>query len=243
MSKLAYAAESLVAGDAELAALAALAESSKTREFLAAVIGGRYAGRTALVTSFGAESAILLHLVAGIDPRTPVIFLETGKLFAETLAYRDLLLARLGLADVRSIRPDAAALLAADPAGDLWQRDPDRCCHLRKAEPLERALRGFAAWINGRKRYQARTRSELPLVERVGGRIKLNPLARWTPEQIEGYFAQHRLPRHPLEALGFRSIGCEPCTTPVSSDEDARAGRWRGTEKTECGIHFPATRS
>jgi phosphoadenosine phosphosulfate reductase len=244
MSRWTQAAESLVTGDAAMAALAALAETTDTKGFLAAVLAGRhYAGRTAVVTSFGAESAALLHLVAGIDRRAPVIFLETGKLFAETLAYRDLLIERLGLEDVRSIRPDPAALLAADPTGDLWRRDPDRCCHLRKVEPLERALKGFAAWINGRKRYQTDGRSLLPLAERVDGRIKVNPLANWTRQEIDRYFARHRLPRHPLEAKGYRSVGCEPCTSPTSPDEDARAGRWRGLEKTECGIHFPATRT
>ena len=238
MSKWAQAAESLVTGDAEMAALAALAESTDTHGFLAAVLGGRYVGRTAVVPSFGAASAVLLHLVAGIDGRTPVVVLETGKLFAETLDYRDLLIERLGLADVRSIRPDASALLAADPAGDLRRRDPDRCCQLRKVEPLERALSGFAAWINGRKRYQTAGRGRLPPAERVAGRIKFNPLANWTQERVDAYFAEHRLPRHPLEAQGYRSIGCAPCTTPVSPGEDARAGRWRGSDKTECGIHF-----
>jgi len=241
MSKLSHAAEQLVRGDAEIAAVEALAETTATRDFLAAVIG-RYAGRTALVTSFGAESAILLHMIAGIDRNTPVIFLETGKLFPETLAYRDLLIERLGLADVRSVKPDWAALLAADPAGDLWRRDPDRCCHLRKVEPLERALRGFDVWINGRKRYQSEGRSGIPLAERADGRIKLNPLARWSADDVERYFAEHRLPRHPLEARGYRSISCEPCTTPSSPDEEARAGRWRGSEKTECGIHFDGTK-
>lgn len=239
MSNFAHAAESLVAGDAELAALETLAETSGTRGLLEGVLTGRqFAGRTALVTSFGAESAVLLHLVAGIDAKTPVIFLETGKLFLETLAYRDLLIERLGLEDVRSVRPDSAALFAADPAGDLWRRDPDLCCRLRKVEPLERALHGFTAWINGRKRYQGAGRSRLPLAERDGGRIKLNPLANWTAEDIARRFALHRLPRHPLEAQGYRSIGCAPCTTPAAADEDARAGRWRGTEKAECGIHF-----
>ena len=238
MSGLAYAAESLVAGDAELSALAALAETTDTRQFLTHVIGGRFAGKTALVSSFGAESAVLLHLVASVDRDTPVIFLETGKLFAETLTYRDRLAGLLGLTDLRSIRPDAAAIAAADPTGDLWQSDPDRCCSLRKVEPLARALDGFAAWVNGRKRYQGGGRNGLPLVERVDGRIKLNPLANWSTARIEDYFAEHRLPRHPLDAEGYGSIGCEPCTTPVSSDEDGRAGRWRGTEKTECGIHF-----
>jgi phosphoadenosine phosphosulfate reductase len=243
MSNFAHAAEALVSGDAELAALEALAETSGTRGFLESVLKGRhFAGRTALVTSFGAESAVLLHLVAGIDARTPVIFLETGKLFPETLAYRDLLVERLGLEDVRSVAPDAAALLAADPAGDLWRRDPDLCCRLRKVEPLARALEGFAAWINGRKRFQSEGRSRLPLVEREGGRIKLNPLANWSADDIARYFAAHRLPRHPLEAQGYRSIGCAPCTSPTDTDEDARAGRWRGTDKTECGIHFDGTK-
>jgi phosphoadenosine phosphosulfate reductase len=242
MSHFTHAAESLVAGDAELAALETLAETTDTRGFLEGVLAGRhFAGQTALVTSFGAESAALLHLVAGIDPRTPVIFLETGKLFPETLAYRDRLVEQLGLADVRSIRPDAAALLVADPAGDLWRRDPDLCCRLRKVEPLAKALQGFSAWINGRKRYQGDGRRGLPLVEREGGRIKFNPLAHWSAEDIARYFAQHRIPRHPLEAWGYRSIGCEPCTTPTSTDEDPRAGRWRGSEKTECGIHFDGT--
>lgn len=244
MSNFAHAAEALVSGDAELAALEALAETSGTRAFLENVLRrSGFAGRTALVTSFGAESAVLLHLVAGIEPKTPVIFLETGKLFPETLAYRDLLAERLGLEDVRAVKPDAAAMLSADPAGDLWRRNPDLCCRLRKVEPLERALQGFAAWINGRKRYQSEKRSRLPLVERAGGRIKLNPLANWAEGEIARYFAAHRLPRHPLEAQGYRSIGCAPCTTPAATGEDARAGRWRGSEKTECGIHFSATRS
>jgi phosphoadenosine phosphosulfate reductase len=241
MSNFAHAAEALVSGDAELAALEAFAETSGTRGVLESVLKrSRFAGRTALVTSFGAESAVLLHLVAGIDPRAPVIFLETGKLFPETLAYRDLLTERLGLQDVRSVKPDAAALLAADPAGDLWRRNPDLCCRLRKVEPLARALDGFAAWINGRKRYQGADRISLPLVERAGGRIKLNPLAHWAEDEIARYFAAHRLPRHPLEAQGYRSVGCAPCTTQAAPGEGARAGRWRGSEKTECGIHFSA---
>lgn len=234
---LAYAAKSLVDGDAELSALAALAAATDTRQFLSHVIRGRFAGKTALVSSFGAESAVLLHLVATVDRNTPIIVLETGKLFAETLAYRDRLAGLLGLTDLRIIRPDATAIATADPAGDLWQSDPDLCCALRKVEPLARALEGFSAWVNGRKRFQGGGRNSLPLVERVGGRIKLNPLANWSARRIEEYFAQHELPRHPLEALGYASIGCEPCTSPISSDEDGRAGRWRGSDKTECGIH------
>jgi phosphoadenosine phosphosulfate reductase len=229
-------------GDVELRELLQLAAARPTEALLAEAIRVRYPGRIAVVSSFGADSAVLLGLVADVDRATPVVFLDTGKLFAETLAYRDRLVARLGLSDVRTIRPDRAALAAEDAAGDLWRRDPDRCCELRKVEPLARALAGFAAWINGRKRYQSAARSQLPAVERVDGRIKLNPLADWTPERIEAHFAAHGLPRHPLEAEGYRSIGCAPCTSPVSEDEDERAGRWRGLEKTECGIHFDGNR-
>lgn len=225
------------------AALLDAAMDGLAPQAIVARAAAEFRGRIAAVSSFGAESAVLLHIVAGIDPRTPVIFLETGKLFPETLAYRDLLAERLGLEDVRSVKPDAAALLSADPVGDLWRRKPDLCCRLRKVEPLERALQGFAAWINGRKRYQSGERRRLPLVERADGRIKLNPLAHWTEDEIARYFATHRLPRHPLEGQGYRSIGCAPCTTPVAAGEDARSGRWRGMEKTECGIHFSATRS
>lgn len=197
----------------------------------------RFPGRIALVSSFGAESAVLLDLVARIDRRTPVIFLDTGKLFPETLAYRDLLAARLGLADVRDIRPDPARL---DRDGALWQRDPDLCCWQRKVAPLDAALDGFAAWITGRKRYQAALRATLPEEERgPDGRVKLNPLAGWDHADILAYFAARDLPRHPLEAFGYRSIGCAPCTRAVTEGEAARAGRWSGLARTECGIHLP----
>jgi phosphoadenosine phosphosulfate reductase len=166
-----------------------------------------------------------------------VIFLDTGKLFGETLRYRDELVRRLGLVDVRSVRPDPARLTAEDPDGTLWRADPDRCCALRKVEPLERALAGFEAWINGRKRSHGGARSALPVIEAAGGRIKVNPLASWGAGEIGAYFTAHELPRHPLEADGFRSVGCMPCSDRAQPDEDARAGRWRGRGKTECGIH------
>lgn len=198
----------------------------------------RFPGRIALVSSFGAEAAVLLHLVAAIDSATPVIFLDTGKLFGETLAYRDLLVRRLRLRDVRSLAPDPARIAALDPDGTLWARDPDACCALRKVEPLARALRPFDAWINGRKRHHGGGRSALPAVETVDGRIKLNPLADWGAAEIDAYFEAHALPRHPLVDDGYASIGCMPCTTPVGAGEDARDGRWRGRAKTECGIHL-----
>ncbi len=198
-----------------------------------------FPGRIAVVSSFGAESAVILSLVAEIDPTTPVLFLDTRKHFAETLAYRDTLAERLGLADLRVIGPDPAAISQEDPQGWLWQRDPDRCCHLRKVVPLRRALAGFDAWITGRKRYQADLRARLPVVEAGEGRIKVNPTANWTPQRVAAALEEAGLPRHPLVEKGYLSIGCAPCTRPVVSADMPRAGRWAGTEKTECGIHWP----
>jgi phosphoadenosine phosphosulfate reductase len=199
----------------------------------------RFNGRIALVSSFGTESAVLLHMVAEIDRSTPVIFLDTGKLFPETLAYRDQLVAQLGLLDVRNARPDAARIAALDPRGTLWVTDPVMCCWQRKVEPLDAALEGFDAWITGRKRHQANTRREMPMIERgEDGRTKINPLANWNAETIAAYFERHDLPRHPLQVQGFASIGCATCTRPVKPGEDPRAGRWSGRSKTECGIHL-----
>jgi len=221
--------------DAELAALAA---RLPTQDLLAHVIRHRFAGGIALVTSFGTESAVLLHMVAQIDRATPVIFLDTGKLFGETLRYRDALVRQLGLTDLRVVEPDAQALVAADPDGDLWRRDGTACCALRKVEPLHRALAPFAAWINGRKRFQGGTRRDLPAIEHVDGRCKINALANWQATDIERYFAAYRLPHHPLQEDGYASIGCMPCTDRIAAGEEARAGRWRGSARTECGIHL-----
>lgn len=215
------------------------AEVMSTRLLLEDAIHGFFRNDIVLVSSFGAEAAVLLHLVAQVDRDVPVIFLDTGKLFGETLRYRDALVARLGLTGVRSIEPDATALALHDPDGMLFQRDPDACCRLRKVEPLERALGGFSAWINGRKRFQGASRHDIPVIEESGGRIKFNPLASWSQREIDAYFSAYDLPRHPLEAEGYRSIGCRPCSSPVAAGEDTRAGRWRGTGKSECGIHLP----
>ena len=193
--------------------------------------------RIALVSSFGAESAVLLHMLSTIDRHVPVIFLDTGRLFAETLEYRTRLADRLGLTDVRSVAPDPARLAAADPHRALWMTNPDLCCHVRKTEPLERALAGFDAWLTGRKRFQNAVRAELPLFEADGERVKLNPLAGWSAAELKAYAGRHRLPDHPLVGKGYPSIGCVPCTSRVLPGEDQRAGRWRGLDKTECGIH------
>ncbi len=209
------------------------------RQLLARLIRREFPGRLALVSSFGAESAVLLHMVARIDQTTPVVFLDTAKLFGETLGYRDRLIGRLGLTDVRTVGPDPDRVRAADSADELWRRDPDRCCLIRKVEPLRRALSGFDAWITGRKTYQGGLRKRLVVFEAVEGRIKVNPLAAWRKSDLEDYFVAHDLPRHPLEADGFLSIGCLPCTDRVTANAEPRDGRWRGSRKTECGIHRP----
>lgn len=195
----------------------------------------------AVVSSFGTESAALLKVVADVDPAIPVVFLDTGWLFAETLAYRDTLIATLGLRDVRSIRPLADDLAQHDPDDELWFSDPDACCRIRKVEPLKRALLPFKAWINGRKRFQGGARAIIPVVEDDGARLKFNPLANVSAEDIAAIYALAKLPAHPLAASGFRSVGCMPCTSRATADEDSRAGRWRGRGKTECGIHTMKT--
>jgi phosphoadenosine phosphosulfate reductase len=203
------------------------------------LIEQEFRGRLAVVSSFGAESAALLALVAEIDRRVPILFLDTGKLFGETLRYRDRVIAALGLTDVRSLHPQGEQLAEDDADSMLWLADPDRCCALRKVGPLASALHGFAAWVSGRKRYQGAARATLPVFEADGtGRIKINPLAGWSRAQIEAVLATRNLPRHPMVADGYLSIGCMNCTDRVRPGEDPRAGRWRGRVKTECGIHL-----
>ena len=205
---------------------------------LSALIQHEFCGRLAVVSSFGAESAVLLALIAEIDRGVPILFLDTDKLFGETLCYRDRLIATLGLRDVRTLHPRSEDLAAADADGMLWLDDPDRCCALRKVVPLASVLNGFDAWVSGRKRYQGAARAALPLFEMDdAGRIKINPLAGWSPAQIEAVFVARDLPRHRLVAEGYLSIGCITCTDRVRPGEDRRAGRWRGLVKTECGIH------
>jgi phosphoadenosine phosphosulfate reductase len=206
-------------------------------DMLRDLLTGELAGRIASVSSYGAESAVLLHMVASIDRDVPVIFTNTQKMFGETLAYRDELSEKLGLTDLRVFRPDPRVLGLKDATGMRWSYDPDGCCEIRKVEPLRRALAPFDAWISGRKGFQAGTRTALPRFEEDEGRLKLNPLADWSKSQLDAYFEEHDLPRHPLEAQGYLSIGCAPCTSKVKPGEDPRAGRWRGWDKVECGIH------
>ena len=195
----------------------------------------------ALVSSFGTESAALLKVMADVDPSIPVVFLDTGWLFEETLAYRDTLIATLGLTDVRSIKPLEEALSRQDPERELWFSDPDACCRIRKVEPLARALKPFSAWSNGRKRFQGGARAEIQVVEDDGAKLKFNPFANVSREEIEAIYRMAKLPPHPLVASGYLSVGCMPCSSRTAPGEDARAGRWRGQAKRECGIHTTKT--
>ena len=206
---------------------------------LAAVLGELFTGRVAVVSSFGADAAVLLHLVAAVDRATPVLFIDTGKHFPETLNYRDRLIDHFGLTGVRTIGPSADEVERLDPDSSRSEWDPDGCCAFRKVVPLEKALDGIEARITGRKRFQGGTRAGLPVFEVDGLRVKINPLAAWSAADIQVYSAGLGLPAHPLVAQGYSSIGCATCTSAVAPGEDARAGRWRGFEKTECGIHRP----
>jgi phosphoadenosine phosphosulfate reductase len=219
------------------ARLSAKFAGTDTRELMRLVIEDLFHGRIAIVSSFGADSAVLLHMVAEIDKTTPVLFIDTRVLFAETLAYRDELMTHLGLSKVITIGPKPALLAAEDPENFLWASNPGRCCEIRKVLPLAEALEGFDAWISGRKRFQAHTRNGLALFESEGGRVKINPLAHWPAVKIRDYLDAFDLPRHPLVAKNYFSIGCIPCTSPVRPGEDPRAGRWRGSGKVECGLH------
>ncbi len=228
------------ASEAEIEA-AALEErygNLAAQDIVALAIGRFGPGALAAVSSFGADSAVLLHMIARIDPALPVIFLETGKHFGETLDYRDALAADLGLTDLRVMTPRDDLLAARDPDGTLHQRDTDACCDIRKVEPMARAVAPFRAWFTGRKRHQAKTRTELPVFEAVGERIRINPLAKWTTADLAAYMRANDLRENPLVAYGYLSIGCFPCTQPVKEGDDPRAGRWAGLAKTECGIHL-----
>jgi phosphoadenosine phosphosulfate reductase len=197
-----------------------------------------FGARAALSSSFQAQSLPLLHLVATHAPDLTVLFLDTGFHFADTLALRDRLASEWGLR-VRTI--GAAHVLEGrrESCEGLYRTDPDRCCYVHKVEPMDAAMAGFDAWISGVRRDQTRERASLRLVEPGvrPGTLRIHPLAAWTRDDVEAYAAQHALPRHPLEAQGYRSIGCEPCTRPPADPGDDRSGRWAGREKKECGLH------
>ncbi len=222
----------------QVAALNARYRHHSATEVMKAAL--KEAGNIALVSSFGAESVVLLHMAAITDRNVPVLFIDTEMLFTETLVYQAEVSERLGLTNVQIIRASEMDLGREDPDGTLHQFDTDACCSLRKTVPLNRALENFDGWITGRKRFQSGTRAALDFFEAEAGtgRIKVNPLAHWAPEDVKNYMEENRLPRHPLVARGYPSIGCAPCTSPVKPGEDPRAGRWRDQNKEECGIHF-----
>ncbi len=222
---------------ARLLQLQDAAQGRDAMGILELALKGDMAGKTAVVSSFGSESVVLLHMVAQIDPTTPVLFLNTGKLFGETMRYRDRLQDVLGLGDIRSLFPHPEDRAQQDPDGSLWSRSTDACCNIRKVLPLRRALEGFSAQITGRKRFQTNARAQMLPVEYFEARFRFNPLWQWTLADIEAYTDKHALPAHPLVEDGYPSIGCMPCTRRVLSGEGYRDGRWSGLEKDECGIH------
>lgn len=193
--------------------------------------------KLAYVSSFGSESIVMLSLIADVDPSMPIVFLETGMHFPQTLDYKDDVIERLGLTGVIETPPNETERAVLDPKGMLWKTDTDACCALRKVRPLEPALKGYDAWITGRKRFHGGARMSLPVFEHAAGRFKVNPLASWTPEDVERRIEYRNLPRHPLVAQGYPSIGCWPCTKPASDPSDIRSGRWAGQDKSECGLH------
>lgn len=223
--------------DARLSRLNGELRDASAQTILRAAILREWSDELTYVSSFGAESAVMLALIADVDPDLPIMFMQTGMHFPQTLDYKEALIERLGLTNVRDHAPDEAERLAIDPKNTLWKTDTDACCELRKVRPLEPALDGFNAWITGRKRFHGGARLSLPVFEHASGRFKVNPLASWTHEDVQDYFHYRRLPRHPLVAQGYPSIGCWPCTKPVDDPSDIRAGRWAGQDKTECGLH------
>lgn len=210
---------------------------ASAQDVLRAAIAREWPGDLTYVSSFGAESVVMLSLIAEVDASLPVIFIDTGMHFPQTLDYRDEVIERLGLTGVRNINPNETERKVLDPKGMLWKTDADACCALRKVRPLEPALEGFNAWITGRKRFHGGARMNLPVFEFTDGRYKVNPLANWTQAHVDQYLEEKDLPRHPLVAQGYPSIGCWPCTQPAADPNDPRSGRWVGQEKTECGLH------
>ena len=231
----------------ELTRLTAVAEQLSgtsqhlsTQKVLSKILAGNaFIKNPALVSSFGADSAVLLHMASRLDTNTQVVFLDTGFHFSETLSFRDRLTKAFGLTNVRTASVDPIAVKRLDAQRRLHLSAPDSCCQLRKVSVLDRHLRMNDAWISGQRRDQDSTRSSVSLVEvdEARGKLKLNPLANWSQSDVAAYKARYELPGHPLTTSGYLSIGCAPCTSIVKAGEDARAGRWRGQSKLECGLH------
>jgi phosphoadenylyl-sulfate reductase (thioredoxin) len=227
----------------ELPALVQALEGKPPEEILSA-IAPRVPRGIGLANSFGPEDCVLLDVIARARLPIEVFTLDTGFLFAETYVLWTRLEERYGIA----IRAEKGAAPSIEPGGPPpWERDPDACCDLRKVRPLRAALSRYGAWVTGIRRDQTPDRASAQVIEWDArfGLFKLNPLAAWTSDQVWAYVRRHDVPTNPLHAQGYRSIGCAPCTSPVTLGEDPRAGRWRGREKTECGLHVdrsPAAR-
>lgn len=213
-------------------------QNSSPQSILRDCIKNEFNNQIALLSSFGTESIVLLHMISLIDRSLPVLFLDTWKLFPKTLLYRDEVIEKLDLQNVRILTPEKEDAEREDPLGTLWQEDPDRCCTIRKVKPLAKAMENFRAQINGRKRYHGYDRSALPLFNGDGDKVQVNPLVAWKPEKIKDYMNEHNLPQHPLTKQGYTSIGCIPCTAKPLSEDDVRSGRWPDQQKKECGIHY-----
>lgn len=221
-----------------LAALTNRFSDTDDQALLDAMIHDIFPNEIVISSSFGAEAAVLLQMVADVDKNAPIFFLNTGHLFPETIAYRETIAEYFGLTNILNIHPDPVHIENADSEGTLWQRDHDYCCHLRKVLPLMEARTPYKAWVTGRKRFQSETRSVLEKIELdKEGRIKINPLFNWTHDRVVSQFTKFDLPKHPLVSKGYPSIGCLHCTNAVKEGEDVRSGRWTGSGKTECGIH------
>ena len=219
----------------------------EAKALLRSMVRSEFKGKIALISSFGADSALLIHLVAEVDNTVPLLFLDTGKHFQETLDYVDLLERRFDLKNVIRIQPREELVHNIDADGELWKTQVNRCCWLRKVEPMNRVLASgeYEAVITGRKRYQTSDRNDIDNVELFDdGVFRINPLCTWTKADIRQQFDVLGLPQHPLVEKGYPSIGCEPCTNQVKPGEDERSGRWAhtvdmaGGKKEECGIHL-----
>ena len=190
------------------------------------------------VCSFGTESAIILHLISKISKDIPILILNTHFLFEETIKYKDDLLKLLGLRNCHEVFPDDKLLKKFDSDNDLWKTEVDKCCNLRKVLPLEKSLTNFEAWISGRKTYHLAERKNLKAFEIINKKIVVNPLFKSSKDFVENYFLLNELPKHPLVAKGYLSIGCKHCTIKTNNIKDLREGRWSDKTKTECGIHL-----
>jgi len=198
----------------------------------------RFAPSIAMTSSFQTQSVPLLHMISVVAPRMPVLFLDTGFHFSETLAFRDQLVERFGL-NLHVLEPRMGHDGFLREHGELYRRDPDLCCHINKVDPLRRAMAGLEAWVSGIRRDQTPERRDTPVVGRErDGLLKICPLAGWSQDAVDRYMEEHDLPRHPLHGCGYMSIGCAPCTRRVRAGEDPRAGRWPNSDKKECGLHF-----